>query len=312
MLEDVEAGSMYCFDIRRWHADAAASCEGHPSCNAALRRIEELLPFFECANAEAHAADRSRCQCVEPIGDIVACPTPAVAVEEKIEKNGETLVKSELGSLVVFRNPFGKLPDTWAEAVEALDGWSRPKKAKSRSQLNRVTIWQTLGECCCDYSYGGMTSPAGKAVAAVLDVSAAVADFCDLPWILDGPSGVVLNAYTRNEDGVGWHADAETRIRAASADIVSLSLGASRVFEARTNDETDVVAVRLDHGDVCIMSGAFQHHYQHRVLPRDKADHMQAGTRYNLSWRPVTQHESSCPLGAKPNAKCGEHASKAI
>ena len=94
-------------------------------------------------------------------------------------------------------------------------------------------------------------------------------------------NSVLANLYRDGKDAMGWHSDDEPELGPAPL-IASLSLGAARRFLLRRRDDTTRKAeFLLGHGDLLLMGGATQRHYQH-ALP--KMARVQ-GERINLTFR---------------------------
>jgi len=92
---------------------------------------------------------------------------------------------------------------------------------------------------------------------------------------------VLLNRYRDGDDGMGWHSDNEPELGPAPV-IASLSLGAARRFLLRRRDDHAKKAeVLLDHGDLLVMGGQTQRHYQHS-LPKSARP---LAERLNLTFR---------------------------
>lgn len=98
---------------------------------------------------------------------------------------------------------------------------------------------------------------------------------------------VFINRYRNGNDSVAWHHDDD-----ASGDprrvIASLSLGATRTFELRPLRSSGLnhrkIAVDVADGDLILMQGETQLHYEHRVPKEPRV----AGARINLTFR---QHQ---------------------
>jgi alkylated DNA repair dioxygenase AlkB len=94
-------------------------------------------------------------------------------------------------------------------------------------------------------------------------------------------SHVLLNRYRTGNDSVAWHHDREVDGMDRPV-IASLTLGVTRAFDLRPKvDRAKIVSVDLDHGDLVIMRGETQDHYEHRV----RKDPRVAGERINLTFR---------------------------
>ena len=181
----------------------------------------------------------------------------------------------------------------WGPQVAALPDWERPYCSSSGRYLNRKTAWHTLGPCHCSYDYGGFNSRSRPPPPIIDDISENVAETSGHGWVSQGPTGIVRNAYIEQEDACGWHSDDEPRVRAQESVVLSLSLGAARIFEVRNNATRVITSVKLQDGDLCVMAGKFQTYYQHRVRRRTQ-DPLQRGPRYSLSWRAITTHSQEC------------------
>lgn len=89
----------------------------------------------------------------------------------------------------------------------------------------------------------------------------------------------LVNWYRDGNDSMGWHSDREPELRDA---IVSVTLGAERVFQLREGRKGPPISVALPHGSVLVMSIASQQRFAHRV-PKEPG----AGERLNLTFRQV-------------------------
>ncbi len=97
-------------------------------------------------------------------------------------------------------------------------------------------------------------------------------------------NSVLLNRYRSGTDSMGWHSDDEPELGPQPV-IASLSLGAARRFLLRRRDDHAFKAnYLLGHGDLLVMAGSTQAHYQH-ALP--KSARVQA-ERINLTFRLIT------------------------
>jgi alkylated DNA repair dioxygenase AlkB len=83
---------------------------------------------------------------------------------------------------------------------------------------------------------------------------------------------------------MGWHRDDERELGAEPV-IASLSLGAARFFDLRhrdyRNNRLPVQRFELCSGDLIVMRGTTQQHWQHRVPKQLRVDE----PRLNLSFR---------------------------
>lgn len=119
--------------------------------------------------------------------------------------------------------------------------------------------------------------------------------FAALPWLealrvrMEALCGhalnfVFINWYRPNtDDQLGFHADDETDMT-KGASIVSLSVGDTRHFAFRKKGETKIhCQTPLNDGDVAIMQGETQSHYQHAIT--SKGSKKCTRGRWNLTFR---------------------------
>eukprot|EP00927_Polykrikos_kofoidii_P038540 TRINITY_DN32940_c0_g1_i1.p1 TRINITY_DN32940_c0_g1~~TRINITY_DN32940_c0_g1_i1.p1 ORF type:complete len:538 (+),score=86.95 TRINITY_DN32940_c0_g1_i1:81-1616(+) len=193
----------------------------------------------------------------------------------------------------------GAFPDSllaeWWECLSSRIPWARPwtrMPAKEERLLPRSACWFTDAGCMCKYDYGSTSFPPIPVPAWLDTITERVCDACGLAC---RPNSVNVNRYESGSDAVGWHSDNEPLFEACDHDslIISLSLGASRTFRLRPNDDpTQVTSLLLKHGDLCTMEGRCQKHFRHCVPLEPETQ----SPRINLTWRWVRRHQSSCPL----------------
>lgn len=85
----------------------------------------------------------------------------------------------------------------------------------------------------------------------------------------------LLNLYHTGEEGLGWHSDGER------TPVASLSLGAARRFVLKHKESKETTELILSHGDLLVMEGETQDHWQHRVPPMKRV----RDPRINLTFR---------------------------
>ncbi|WP_313139393.1 alpha-ketoglutarate-dependent dioxygenase AlkB [Stenotrophomonas sp.] len=141
----------------------------------------------------------------------------------------------------------------------------------------RLSCW--MGDAGASYRYSGADFVPVPWHPALLPLRDRLAEFCGATF-----NSVLLNRYRDGEDAMGWHRDNEPELGPAPL-IASLSLGAERRFLLRRRDDHGRKAeVALGHGDLLVMGGATQTHYQH-ALPRTARP---VSERINLTFRWVT------------------------
>ena len=76
--------------------------------------------------------------------------------------------------------------------------------------------------------------------------------------------GLFCNYYETGADGVAWHAD---RIGRTEVDplVAIVSLGGPRTFRMRPQSGGSSWSISLESGDLLVMGGATQHHWEHAI-----------------------------------------------
>lgn len=91
----------------------------------------------------------------------------------------------------------------------------------------------------------------------------------------------LLNLYADGTHGIGWHSDGEPCLGSRPL-IASLSFGASRKFAFRhRRDHGQKVEMMLTHGQLIVMRGATQQHWQHAIMKSRRI----SAPRINLTFR---------------------------
>ena len=106
--------------------------------------------------------------------------------------------------------------------------------------------------------------------------------------------GLFCNYYETGQDSVAWHAD---RIGRTEVDplVAIVSLGGPRTFRMRPQTGGSSHAVTLASGDLLVMGGATQHHWEHAVpKTRSAAPRMSVTMRASRSdgatvWKPADE-----------------------
>lgn len=138
----------------------------------------------------------------------------------------------------------------------------------------RLSCW--MGDPAARYRYSGTEFVPQPWHPALLPLRDQLSEFCGHAF-----NSVLLNRYRDGDDGMGWHSDNEPELGPTPV-IASLSLGAPRRFLLRRRDDHAKKAeVLLDHGDLLVMGGQTQRHYQHS-LPKSARP---LAERLNLTFR---------------------------
>jgi alkylated DNA repair dioxygenase AlkB len=141
----------------------------------------------------------------------------------------------------------------------------------------RLCAW--YGDPQARYAYSGQVleplpwTPALAHIRARLEATSGIAF-----------DSVLCNLYRDGADSMGWHSDDEASLGPRPV-IASLSLGATRRFllRHRRRRELGPIDLSLAHGDLLLMAGDTQRHWQHAV-PRTRRP---VGPRINLTFRRV-------------------------
>lgn len=177
--------------------------------------------------------------------------------------------------------------------------WQQPMG--NMGAIPRKTAWMVNEGCSCVYSYGGIQVPHESFPSWMAELMQATMPLCGLSETRAWPNSCNLNLYENGGMSVGWHSDDEKLFQGKFQDIriISLSLGATRKFELRSNwpepGERPVRVMQLKDGDLCTMEGMMQKHFQHRVPNEGNV----SGPRINLTWRWVLKHNPQCPASRR-------------
>lgn len=96
-------------------------------------------------------------------------------------------------------------------------------------------------------------------------------------------NSLLLNQYRNERDSVSWHSDDEPEL-GLNPVIASLSLGCARRFELKPKKSgRNKISLTLESGDLLIMGGELQTHWQHQV-PKENTP---CGPRLNLTFRNI-------------------------
>lgn len=148
--------------------------------------------------------------------------------------------------------------------------------------IPRLTAW--FGDSGKSYTYSGilnkphdwMLIPELNAMREKLD------EICATSF-----NSVLLNLYRDGNDSVDWHADDERELGPEPM-IASVSLGETRKFDFRSKHDTNLKkSFELFSGDVVVMSGVTQQHWEHRVPKTAERIRLSTGPRINLTFRTI-------------------------
>lgn len=143
--------------------------------------------------------------------------------------------------------------------------------------LPRLTAW--YGDAGKSYRYSGIRVTAQPWTPLLLEIKDKVEQLSNGETF----NSVLLNLYRSGDDCVGWHSDDEAELGFQPL-IGSVSFGASRPFQLKHKTKlTDRRNFVLNSGDVLLMQGDTQRHWQHQI-PRTRKP---IGPRVNLTFRRI-------------------------
>ena len=152
----------------------------------------------------------------------------------------------------------------------------------------RHSCWLTIAGCICKYYYSPkewQPSPCPDWLNTFTDK---VLSLCG---VTDRPHGINCNLFDDGIQALGWHSDNEPLFGQMKSfrSIISLSLGADRLFEIRRNLAKDTMEVNLSSGDLLITTDVAQKFVQHRIT----YDPSVRKRRFNFTWR-FLHHNHIC------------------
>ncbi|WP_404338519.1 alpha-ketoglutarate-dependent dioxygenase AlkB family protein [Pseudoalteromonas mariniglutinosa] len=145
-------------------------------------------------------------------------------------------------------------------------------------KTNPIPRWQCfIADTGIQYGYSGRTLTA-EPWPTVLDAmrQRLVKQF-DMPF-----NALLVNLYRDGDDCMGWHSDDEKEL-GNEPTIVSISLGAERLFKIKHKLTKQVYSLILHSGSCLVMHGTSQRDYQHALPKQARLKH----PRINLTFRCV-------------------------
>lgn len=142
-------------------------------------------------------------------------------------------------------------------------------------KVPRLMCW--YGDADSRYRYSGVTHEPKPWTSALQSVREDLEQYCSCQF-----NSVLANFYRDGNDSMGRHADDEKEL-GLNPVIASLSLGDERVFKLHHKKRNEILDIRLGHGDLLVMAGVLQHHWQHSILKTRQYK----GPRINLTFRKI-------------------------
>jgi alkylated DNA repair dioxygenase AlkB len=140
----------------------------------------------------------------------------------------------------------------------------------------RQVAW--YGDEGASYRYSGTTKTPMAWSPTLVRIKAAVEAIVGVAF-----NAALLNRYADGTQGMSWHSDDEAALGPAPT-IASLSFGCTRRFALRHKTTKDKVVLDLVDGQLVVMAGATQRHWQHALMKAAAAK----TRRINLTFRTVT------------------------
>lgn len=148
-------------------------------------------------------------------------------------------------------------------------------------KVPRLMCW--YGDESAYYKYSGVTHKPLPWSVNLKIICDDIQKFSDYRF-----NSVLANLYRDGEDSMGCHADDEPEL-GLNPVIASLSLGETRNLKFKHQYTKAKLDVPLEHGDLLIMAGSLQHHWQHQ-LPKTKYSKSE---RINLTFRKILGIEAN-------------------
>jgi len=137
----------------------------------------------------------------------------------------------------------------------------------------RKTAW--YGDKAYDYPYSNQSRKANTWSKTLLELKKQLETDCKLYF-----NSCLLNLYHNGAEGMSWHSDNEKQMQ-HQLGIVSLSLGAERIFQFKHRKSNERISLTLKNGSLLLMQGATQHHWLHQLPIRKNIE----SARINLTFR---------------------------
>jgi len=146
----------------------------------------------------------------------------------------------------------------------------------NETPIPRLQAW--YGDEGKSYAYSGIEMQARAWTPALREIEQRLQGALDHPF-----NSVLANLYRDGSDSVSWHADDESELGPEPV-IASVSLGATRTFQLRHNEDPEVRhSLELRAGSLLVMKGPTQHRWRHQLIKTTR----RVGPRLNLTFRTI-------------------------
>lgn len=190
------------------------------------------------------------------------------------------------GDGVLYQHAFAPGDSTRLYAVlEQETPWRQPIVTLYGRQIASPRLSAWYGDPRAVYTYSGLRQEPVPWTSTLQRVREHVETLAGTRF-----NSALLNWYRDGRDSMGWHSDDEPEL-GRNPVIASVSFGATRRFLLQHRKQRLRVELRLEDGDVLVLSGATQHYWRHHV-PKTRAP---VGGRINLTFRWIVErHDSAC------------------
>ena len=167
--------------------------------------------------------------------------------------------------------------------------WESPISPFSQRPIQRKAVWLT--DCKCKYKYSELVFDPHPLPPWFTKMQEKVFEVAGVKGM--GLNSCNANYYPDGHHHLDWHSDNEplfgSQDKGRDVPILSLSIGAGRMFLVKHLASGKVVPVQLHSGDLLFMGGALQSTHKHKV-PKSQVP----GPRLNFTWRRIVHHTDEC------------------
>ena len=167
-------------------------------------------------------------------------------------------------------------------------------------KITRSSCWLVADNCSCAYKYGNKSWPPSVLPGWINEIARSLETALKRPLLSNNCCN--CSKYVKSSESLNWHSDNESLFREGDSFknscrdvfIASVSCGGERTFVFRQKYGSDKTPVSLKDGDVLTMEGLLQDSHEHSLLP-GKSSVGEDSIRYNLTFRTICRHNSTCP-----------------
>lgn len=195
--------------------------------------------------------------------------------------NNKILFSDNYGECIIYKKLFSRIQE---ETIDSILEISNPKQEEIQiygKKCNTPRLYSVLTEEGVSYKFSGNNHTGESFSKEILEIKEQIEQIVEDKYNL-----CLINLYRDGKDYIGYHSDNEKDIVPQSS-IASVSFGATRDFIIRPKkkyqDTLSKYEIKLEHGDLLIMSGNTQTYYEHSLPKRLKIK----DRRINLTFRKI-------------------------